>query len=109
MLASAIGEAREQGHEEMRLATGNPDGVRLFESVGFQRVLDLRWWRGPRVEGGESARIPAAAEAEKLWPAIAKSPGIELYHGVMADFNGARDLGGAELAELARKGKLPVR
>src|SRR5712692_5454823 len=76
MLTSAIAEAREQGHGEMRLATGNPDAVRLFESVGFQRLVDLRWWRGPRVEGGESARIPAAAEAEKLWPVIAKSPGI---------------------------------
>ncbi|HEV3102631.1 MAG TPA: GNAT family N-acetyltransferase, partial [Candidatus Dormibacteraeota bacterium] len=36
MLDSAIAEAREQGHGEMRLATGNPEAVRLFESVGFK-------------------------------------------------------------------------
>jgi GNAT superfamily N-acetyltransferase len=108
MLTSAVAEARENGHGEMRLATGNPDAVRLFESAGFRRLLDIRWWRGPRVEGGESARIPAAAEAEKLWPAISKTPGIELYHGVMADFNGARDLGPALLARLAETGMLRV-
>ncbi|HEX9476364.1 MAG TPA: GNAT family N-acetyltransferase [Candidatus Dormibacteraeota bacterium] len=108
MLASAIAEAREQGHGEMRLATGNADAVALFEAAGFRRLLDVRWWRGSRVEGGESARIPAAAEAEKLWPMVARSPGIELYHGVMADFNGARDLGAAELARLAETGMLRV-
>jgi GNAT superfamily N-acetyltransferase len=108
MLTSAIAEAKEQGHREMRLATGNVDAVPLFESVGFERLVDVRWWRGSRVEGGESARIPGAAEAEKLWPGIARSPGIELYGGVVADFNGARDLGSAELARLAENGMLRV-
>ena len=108
MLESAIAEAREQGRGEMRLATGNRDAVDLFESVGFKRLLDIRWWRGARVEGGESARIPSPAEAEKLWPAVAASPGIELFHGVMADFNGARDLSAAELARLAETGMLRV-
>jgi GNAT superfamily N-acetyltransferase len=108
MLDSAIAEAREQGHGEMRLATGNPEAVRLFESVGFKRLVDVRWWRGPRVEGGESPRIPPAAEAEKLWPMAAKSPGIELFNGVMADFNGARDINAAELARLAETGMLRV-
>jgi GNAT superfamily N-acetyltransferase len=108
MLDSAIAEAREQGHGEMRLATGNPEAVRLFESVGFKKLVDVRWWRGPRVEGGESPRIPAAAEAEKLWPMVAKSPGIELFNGVMADFNGARDINAAELARLAETGMLRV-
>ena len=108
MLTSAIAEAKEQGHREMRLATANLEAVPLFESVGFARLVDARWWRGPRIEGGESARIPGPAEAEKLWPAIARTPGIELYHGVVADFNGARDLGAAELARLAEMGMLRV-
>jgi GNAT superfamily N-acetyltransferase len=108
MLDSAIAEAREQGHGEMRLATGNPEAVRLFESVGFKKLVDVRWWRGPRVEGGESPRMPPAAEAEKLWPMVAKSPGIELFNGVMADFNGARDINAAELARLAETGMLRV-
>jgi GNAT superfamily N-acetyltransferase len=108
MLESAIAEAKEQGHGEMRLGTANPEAVSLFESAGFKRLVDVRWWTGLRIEGGESARMPDPAEAEKLWPAITKSPGLELYHGVNADFGGAHDLGPAELARLAGLGMLRV-
>jgi hypothetical protein len=90
----------------MRLGTANPDALKLFESVGFRRLIDVRWWRGQRMEGGESARIPDAAEAPRLWPAVATSAGLELYGGVSADFNGARDLGPDELARLAKEGML---
>lgn len=106
MLESAIAEAKEQGFREMRLGTANPDALTLFESAGFRRLIDVRWWRGQRMEGGESARIPDAAEASKLWPAVAKSAGLDLYGGVSADFNGARDLGPGELARLAKEGML---
>ena len=108
MLASAIAEAREQGFREMRLATGNADAVPLFESMGFRRLVDVRWWRGLRMEGGEPARMPDPAEARKEWPAIEKSPGIELYHGVSADFNGARDIDAGELERLATIGMLRI-
>ena len=108
MLESAIAEAKQQGFREMRLATGNPDAVRLFEANGFRRLIDVRWWRGMRVEGGEPARMPDPAEAKKLWPAIATSPGLELYGGVTADFNNARDLGPDELERLAQTGMLRV-
>ena len=108
MLASAIADAREQGFREMRLGTGNPDAVPLFESMGFRRLVDVRWWRGPRMEGGEPARMPDPAEARMLWPAVENSPGIELYHGVPADFNGARDMDGSELERLAKIGMLRV-
>jgi GNAT superfamily N-acetyltransferase len=106
MLKSAISEAKEQGFREMRLGTANPDAVKLFESVGFRRLIDVRWWRGPRMEGGESARMPDPAEAARLWPAVARSAGLELYGGVSADFNGARDLGPDELERLAQDGML---
>src|SRR4029077_16816387 len=79
MLESAIAEAKEQGHREMRLGTANPDAVTLFESVGFKRLIDVRWWTGPRVEGGESARIPDPADAGKMWPAVRGRPGNHLY------------------------------
>jgi GNAT superfamily N-acetyltransferase len=108
MLASAIEEAREQGFREMRLGTGSADAARLFETAGFHRIVDVRWWRGPRVEGGEPARMPDHAEAARLWAAIAASPGLELYQGVSADFNGAHDLGPEELRRLAREGMLRV-
>jgi N-acetylglutamate synthase-like GNAT family acetyltransferase len=106
MLASAIAEAREQNFREMRLATGNSKAARLFEELGFERLQDDRWWKGGRVEGGESARIPDPAEADRAWAAIAASPGLELWGGVTADFNGAQDLGPAELARLAEIGML---
>jgi GNAT superfamily N-acetyltransferase len=107
MLQSAIAEAREQGFREMRLATGNhAEAVPLFESLGFNRLVDVRWWKAGRVEGGDPARIPDPKEAERLWSAVSASPGLELYHGVAADFNGARNLGAAELATLASTGML---
>jgi GNAT superfamily N-acetyltransferase len=108
MLASAIADAREQRFREMRLGTGNPDAVPLFESMGFRRLVDVRWWRGLRMEGGEPARMPDPDEARKLWPAVEKTAGIELYHGVPADFNGARDIDADELERLARIGMLRV-
>jgi GNAT superfamily N-acetyltransferase len=108
MLESAIAEARQQGFREMRLATGNPDAVPLFESNGFRRLIDVRWWRGMRVEGGDPARMPDAAEAKKLWAGLATSPGLELYGGVTPDFNNARDLGPEELERLAVTGMLRV-
>lgn len=106
MLQSAVAESRDQGFREMRLATGNPDAVKLFEAEGFRRLLDIRWWRGLRVEGGESARIPDPEEAKKMWPVVAASRGLELYGGVTADFNGAHDLTAEELERLARIGML---
>jgi GNAT superfamily N-acetyltransferase len=106
MLVSAIVEAREQGLREMRLGTANPDAIPLFEAEGFRRLVDARWWRGQRLEGGEPARMPDPSEAGKLWPAVEKSPGVELYHGVVPDFNGARNLDAAELQRLATIGML---
>jgi hypothetical protein len=106
MLQSAIAQAREQGFREIRLATGNPGAAQLFEEVGFVRLQDNRWWKGKRIEGGESPRIPGPSEAEKLWAGIATSPGIDLWGGVTADFQGAQDLGAKELARLAGIGML---
>ena len=108
MLAFAIAGAREQRFREIRLGTGNADAATLFESMGFRRLVDVRWWRGVRTEGGEPARMPDPNQARKAWPAIEKSPGIELYHGVTADFNSARDLGADELERLAKIGMLRV-
>jgi GNAT superfamily N-acetyltransferase len=106
MLAALIAQAKDQGFQEMRLATGNPEAARMFEAAGFIRLVDARWWHGGRVEGGEPARMPDPSEAGKLWPAVENSPGLELYHGVSADFNGAHDLGPAELERLAKVGML---
>lgn len=108
MLDSAIAEAREQGFAELRLATYNEVASHLFESTGFKRLLDIRWWRAQRVEGGEPANMPDAVEAEKLWKMAASSPGFEMYNGISADLNGARNLEAAELGRLASRGMLRV-
>lgn len=106
MMAAAIEEAREQGIREIRLATRDEPAIRLFESMGFTRLVVVHWWRGPRMEGGEPPRIPDAPEAKRLWGFVSTSPGIELYGGIVPDLNGAPDLGGDELERRARKGLL---
>lgn len=104
MLTSAIEEAKEQRFREMRLATREESAIALFESLGFRRLVALRWWRGKRVEGGDPARIPDAGQAKKLWPFVAGSPGIELYGGISPDLNNAFDLDVDELERLAQHG-----
>ncbi len=104
MLGGAIAEARQQGFREMRLATRDAPAVRLFESEGFTRLVEMKWWRGLRLEGDEPARMPDAAEAKRLWGFVSASPGFELYAGISPDMNGARDLGADELARLADDG-----
>jgi GNAT superfamily N-acetyltransferase len=104
MLAASIEEAREQGFHQIRLATRDLPAVRLFESAAFHRIVEMKWWRGPRVEGGEPARIPDPADARRLWPTVESSPGFELYGGICPDMNGARDLDADELERLARDG-----
>lgn len=108
MLNTAIAEAREQGFREMRLATRDRPAMTLFEGAGFHRLVETRWWRGMRVEGGEPARIPDGSEAGALWSVVAASKGIELYGGVVPDMNGARDLNAQELERLARAGQVRV-
>jgi len=104
MLNAAIEESRQHGFREMRLATTYRPAVSLFESAGFRRLVEMRWWRGLRVEGGEPARIPDPSEAARLWSMVAASPGIETYGGVCPDMNGARDLDAGEIERLARSG-----
>lgn len=108
MLNAAIAEARDQGFREMRLATRDVPAVTLFETAGFRLLVETRWWRGLRVEGGEPARIPDASEAARLWSMVSASNGIELYGGVSPDMNGARDVNAQELDRLARAGMVRV-
>jgi len=53
-----------------------------------------------------AAITTARAGAEKLWAGIDTSPGLELWGGVTADFQGAQDLGAKELSRLAGIGML---
>lgn len=106
MLRAAIDESREQGFHEIRLATRDEPAIRLFESEGFMQLVEVGWWRGLRVEGGEPARMPDASDAKKLWQFVSSSAGIELYGGVVPDLNGARNLDADELERSAGQGQL---
>ena len=108
MLAAAIDEAREQNFREMRLATRDSPAAALFERAGFRRLVEVKWWRGLRVEGGEPARMPDPAEAKKLWPVVESSAGFQLYGGLCPDLNGARNIDATELERLAGHGLLRV-
>jgi GNAT superfamily N-acetyltransferase len=108
MLEAAIAEAREQNFREMRLGTRDAPAIALFESAGFRKLVEVKWWRGTRIEGGEPARMPDAPEAQRLWPILAASRGFELYGGLVPDLNGSRDVDADELARLARNGQLRV-
>ena len=108
MLQAAVAESRDQGFREMRLATRDQPAVDLFESAGFRRLVEVRWWRGLRVEGGEPARIPDPADARRLWDWLAASPGIDLYGGVVPDLDGARDLDADVLEKIAAQGNVRV-
>jgi GNAT superfamily N-acetyltransferase len=104
MLEAAIEETRQQGFKEIRLATRDQPAVNLFESASFRRLVEVRWWRGPRVEGGEPARMPDPSEASRLWTIVAASPGVDRYGGLVPDLDGARELDAAEIERLATRG-----
>jgi GNAT superfamily N-acetyltransferase len=105
MLRAAIDEARQR-FEEIRLGTGEEAARPLFASEGFEQVLDVTWWRAGRIEGGEPARIPGPAEAEKLEAALRTDPAFAAYAGLNPAPSGAPDLDARELARLAAAGNL---
>lgn len=108
MLQSAIDAARQQGAREIRLATGNPHAVALFESEAFRLRVNAVRWEGFRLEGDDPARIPAPAEAESLAAWAVADPAFTAYGGVAADFGGAWTPGAASFAREAEAGLLRV-
>ena len=108
MLTAAVAQARGLDFRELRLATGNPEAISLFESAGLRPLLTARLWRARRMEGDEPARMPAAADAERLLHQLQQDPALAAYGGVMANFEWALDVDAALLARLAGEGALRV-
>src|SRR5207302_9518478 len=81
---------------------------RALGSAGVKAVVERKWWRGLRVEGGEPARIAGTGEARELWPALQSRRGVGLYAGIVLDMNGARELSAEELERLAAGGLIRV-
>ncbi len=106
ILRSAIEQVRGLGYEVLRLATGNPDALTLFESEGFRRRTGVAVWHARRQEGGEPARIPPAAEADRLQRGLEADPAWGLYDRLDPLPAGPRDLDGAYLGELLQQGRV---
>src|ERR1700694_5680699 len=92
----------------MRFATPNPDAVALFRSAGFTLLLEPRLWRARRLEGDGPARMPAAADAERLLRLVREDPALAAYGGIVASGEWALDLDAALLARLAGEGALRI-
>jgi GNAT superfamily N-acetyltransferase len=108
MLRSAIAEARQQGATAMRLASGNPHAIALFESEGFRLCVAAVRWEAFRLEGDDPPRIPSPGEAENLAAWAIADPAFSAYGGVAADFGGAWSPSAANFARQAEAGLLRV-
>lgn len=108
MLEAAIEEARAAGFREMRLMSGNPAAIRIFERAGFERLSWLAGWLAGRVEGGEPARVPSPADAADLAERVRADPAFPLYGGVSSYWRAPVDIDAQLLAELAAGGFLRV-
>ena len=108
MLKSAVEDARRAGFGELRLVSGNPHAIALFESEGFQILSRLGVWYASRVEGGEPARIPPASEAVALFDIHQRAPALAAYAGTPGDWQRPVPLDAEELAALATTGLVRV-
>jgi GNAT superfamily N-acetyltransferase len=108
MLEAAVAQARGLGFREIRLATANPDAIALFRSAGFRLLVAPRLWRGRRLEGDESARMPSPADAGRLFKLIQEGPALAAYGGVLANGEWALDADAELLGRLAGEGALRV-
>jgi GNAT superfamily N-acetyltransferase len=108
MLTAAVAQARGLGFAELRLATANPDAIGLFQSAGFTLLVAPRLWRALRLEGDEPARMPAAADAERLFRLVSEDPALAAYGGVLASGEWALDIDAELLERLAGEGALRV-
>ena len=108
MLAAAAAQLRGLGFEELRLATGSPEAIALFRSLGFQQLLAARLWRGRRLEGDEPARMPAPADAGRLFQYLKEDPALAVYGCVFANGEWALDVDAELVRRLAEQGALRV-
>ena len=106
MLRHALDRCREQGARQMRLITGNPAAVRLFESEGFRRLVHCAVWLAGRVEGPDLPRLASPADAPALFARLREDPAFAAYGGVNAHWGEVLDLDETLLARLAEAGQV---
>lgn len=108
MLEAAIAEARANGFREMRLLSGNPHAIRLFERSGFVRRASFTGWTASRVEGGDPARVASPADAAALAERVRTDPAFAAYGGLSSYWSAPLDIDEALLRRMAEEGLLRV-
>lgn len=100
MLRLALAGAAAQGLREMRLVTGNPDAMRLFESEGFGELVRCQSRFAPRLEGGDPPRLASPADSEAL--------ARQAAGGLTADWHGPLDVDSRLIERLAEEGRVRI-
>jgi GNAT superfamily N-acetyltransferase len=106
MLTAAVAQARGMGFKKMRLASGNPDAIRLFTSAGFELELGTDIGVAGAAEGGEPPALGRPEDVERLFRTISADPAFAVYKGLVVDGEKVRELDEAELARQAELGRL---
>lgn len=108
MLATAVEEARRTGFGELRLLSGNPAAIHIFERAGFQRRAWLTAWTTSRVEGGDPARVASPADVAALAQLVRTDPAYAAYGGVSGYWAAPLDIDETLLRGLAEQGLVRV-
>ena len=108
MLAAAVHQARSLGFSLVRLSSSNPDAIALFTSAGFELELDTRFGFAKPIEGADPPPLGRAADAERLFRALAADAGYAAYHGSFCDGAMLLPLDAAALARQCDLGHVRV-
>lgn len=108
MLREALAEARRSGAREVRLVTGNPHAMRLFQAEGFARRAEFTAWTAGRVEGGDPARVPSPADVPRLLAQVRADPAFAAQGGVDSYWSAPVDIDEDLLRRRAEQGHLRV-
>lgn len=106
MLTEAVAQARGMGFKTMRLASANPDAVRLFISAGFELELGTQIGFAAAMEGDEPPSLGRPEDAERLLSVVSVDPAFAAYKGLVVDGETVRELDGVELARQAGLGQV---
>jgi GNAT superfamily N-acetyltransferase len=108
MLAAAVEESRRLGFREVRLATVAEEARGLFESEGFRLVLESKFWRAQRLEGGDPPSLLQAAQAPAVFDRLKSGGALAAYGGLLPDPDAPLDLDWETFGRLVEEGRVRV-
>lgn len=108
LVRHAITEARAAGQRRLRLGSGNPDAIRLFESEGFVARTTVASGLAPAFEGGDPPRLGRPEDADRLLAMALGDPGHAAYDGMLVLGRDVLDMDAGRMRTLAERGELRV-